>query len=182
MENTRNKRVGIGQKPRGKQAQSGFEAPSQEKEVAVAAGQERGVNDPVLEAVEGIDRGDGLAVEKSPISDKTEKTEENPTVAISEDLELEAILKQSALEGVPIVEVLEGPNGAGTERPAETEQQNRELGEQPDGSFNVVVRLEEGYIEPVRQWAEAEGISVQEWCSRQLSHYLETWGQPAKSR
>lgn len=57
IENTRNKRVGVGQKPRGKQETRGVEAPQREKEVAVAAGQERGVNDPVLEAAEVVLEG-----------------------------------------------------------------------------------------------------------------------------
>ena len=68
MGNTRNKRARIGQKPRGRQEIRGFKAPQQEKEVAVDAGQEQGVKEPVSEPVQEIDRGDGLEAEKWPVS------------------------------------------------------------------------------------------------------------------
>jgi hypothetical protein len=188
MENTRNKRVGIGQKPRGKQEARGVEAPSQEKEVAVAAGQEQGVKEPVSEPVHGIARGDGLEAENSPKVDETEFFEKTPSVAVLEDDNLEQMLAKSIYEDghsedKKIEEIKAEQQKFADEHPPRIQQAlHRQIGEQADGSFNVVVRLEEGYIEPVRQWAEAEGISIETWCSRQLSHYLETWGQPAKSR
>jgi hypothetical protein len=56
------------------------------------------------------------------------------------------------------------------------------LGEQPDATFKLVVTLEEGYIEPVRQWAESDGLTVEEWVSRLVQQYLESWSQAPKGR
>ena len=69
MENAKNKRAGIGQKPRGKQETRGFEALPEEKQVASNEGQEEGVKDPVSEPADRVQEGGGLLGENSPISD-----------------------------------------------------------------------------------------------------------------
>ena len=230
MENEKNKRAGIGQKPRGRQQTRGVEALPSEKPVASNEGQEEGVKDPVSETADRVQEGGGLLEEISTISDKTAENEKMTSVSVSEGGNLAAILAKSVeedgLEYESQGELSEAEKAFFDERNAErdhpllvTERESgkvraatreeevafkdqtiggyeirldpkravlqfyqAELGPQADGSFLIAVRLEEGYLEPVRQWAEAEGISPEEWCSRQLSHYLETWGQPAKSR
>ena len=205
MENEKNKRAGIGQKPRGRQQTRGIEALPSEKPVASNEGQEEGVKDPVLETADRVQEGGGLLEEISTISDKTAENEKMPSVAVSEGQSLDEMLAQSKQEN-PVMgglrratpeeeEAFRQQTVIRTVRPFTAEELatlddlpagkitlRSELGEQPDGSFNVILRLEEGYIEAVRQWAEAEGLSVEEWVARQFSHYLETWGQPAKSR
>jgi hypothetical protein len=57
MENTRNKRVGIGQKPRGKQETRGVEASPKENVPAADEVQEQGINDPVLDTSEQAEGG-----------------------------------------------------------------------------------------------------------------------------
>ena len=234
MENEKNKRAGIGQKPRGRQQTRGIEALPSEKPVASNEGQEEGVKDPVSETADRVQEGGGLLEEISTISDKTAENEKIPSVAVLEGQSLEEMLAKSkqenpvmgglrratpeeeeafkqqaaarAVRNEPIVcrtltgEELDSiPVSGGfiAERLMSKEEAHEvldsisrrvdaalhpKIGEQPDGSFNVILRLEEGYIEAVRQWAEAEGLSVEEWVARQFSHYLETWGQPAKSR
>ena len=228
MENEKNKRAGIGQKPRGRQQTRGVEALPGEKQVASNEGQEEGVKDPVSEPADRVQEGGGLLEEISTISDKTAENEKMSSVAVSESKSLEEMLAKSihedghAKEENPLLTVnretsavrratpeeeeafrqqkmgnaIRDSGGFETARLMSVEEANKylaslapqagtaypQLGQQPDGSFKVAIRLAEGYIEPVRQWAEAEGITVEEWCSRQLSHYLETWGQPAKSR
>ena len=205
MENEKNKRAGIGQKPRGRQQTRGVEALPSEKPVASNEGQEEGVKDPVSETADRVQEGGGLLEEISTISDKTAENEKIPSVAVLEGQSLEEILAKSKQEN-PVMgglrratpeeeEAFRQQTVIRTVRPFTAEELatlddlpagkitlRSELGEQPDGSFNVILRLEEGYIEAVRQWAEAEGLSVEEWVARQFSHYLETWGQPAKSR
>ena len=70
MENEKNKRAGIGQKPRGRQQTRGIEALPSEKPVASNEGQEEGVKDPVLETADRVQEGGGLLEEISTISDK----------------------------------------------------------------------------------------------------------------
>ena len=205
MENEKNKRAGIGQKPRGRQQTRGIEALPSEKPVASNEGQEEGVKDPVSETADRVQEGGGLLEEISTISDKTAENEKIPSVAVLEGQSLEEMLAKSKQEN-PVMgglrratpeeeEAFRQQTVIRTVRPFTAEELatlddlpagkitlRSELGEQPDGSFNVILRLEEGYIEAVRQWAEAEGLSVEEWVARQFSHYLETWGQPAKSR
>ena len=205
MENEKNKRAGIGQKPRGRQQTRGVEALPSEKPVASNEGQEEGVKDPVSETADRVQEGGGLLEEISTISDKTAENEKIPSVAVLEGQSLEEMLAKSKQEN-PVMgglrratpeeeEAFRQQTVIRTVRPFTAEELatlddlpagkitlRSELGEQPDGSFNVILRLEEGYIEAVRQWAEAEGLSVEEWVARQFSHYLETWGQPAKSR
>lgn len=56
------------------------------------------------------------------------------------------------------------------------------LGEQLNGDFKTVVTIQEGYIEGVRQWAEADGKTMEEWLSDFIAGYLENYGSPARSR
>jgi hypothetical protein len=195
MENTKKSRVGVGQKPRGKQEPRGVESIPQEKAGASNEVREQVAEEPVLEVQAEIQNGGSLLDENSPKLDKTEFFDEKTTVAVCEGGNLEEMLAKSKDAEESPVEPNIGLRRATPEEEATLKRAaeksafwkqraagNDWVGEQPDGSFNVIIRLEEGYIEPVRQWAEAEGISVEDWCSRQLSHYLETWGQPAKSR
>lgn len=57
-----------------------------------------------------------------------------------------------------------------------------ELGPQPNGDFRIIVTIPEGYVEGVRQWAESDGLSMEEWLDHRLSDYLETWSSPARGR
>jgi hypothetical protein len=56
------------------------------------------------------------------------------------------------------------------------------LGEQPNKSFNMVVNIGEGYIDSIRQQAESDGITPEEWVSVRFSEYLESWWAPARSK
>ena len=56
------------------------------------------------------------------------------------------------------------------------------LGLQPDGSTKVVVSIQEGYWEAVKDWAEADGVPVERWLSDRLYEYISTYGEPAKGR
>ena len=56
------------------------------------------------------------------------------------------------------------------------------LGQQPDGSTKVVVTIQEGYFEAVTQWAESDGVPVEQWLSDRLYEYISTYGEPAKGR
>jgi hypothetical protein len=85
-----------------------------------------------------------------------------PTVA-----ELEELINRHGSEGVSLE-----PNG--TVKLA--------IGPQPDGSEKFVVTVQEGYTDAVRQWAEADGVPVQQWLSDRLYEYISTYGEPAKGR
>lgn len=56
------------------------------------------------------------------------------------------------------------------------------LGPQPDGSHKVAVTIQEGYWEAVQQWAEADGVPVEEWLSARLYEYVSTYGQAPRGR
>lgn len=77
----------------------------------------------------------------------------------------------------PIVKSLEK-----IEQEIEEFAKQHSLGEQPNGTYKLVVTLEEGYIEPVRQWAESDGVTVEKWVTNLIQTYLESWSQAAKGR
>ena len=54
------------------------------------------------------------------------------------------------------------------------------LGEQPDGTFKIVVTIPEGYIEPMRQQAESDHETLEEWASKNYSEYLASWWSPPR--
>ena len=56
------------------------------------------------------------------------------------------------------------------------------IGPQLDGTTKVVVTIQEGYWEAVQQWAEADGVPVEQWLSDRLYEYISTYGEPAKGR
>lgn len=58
-----------GDKPRGKQAQSGFHAPSQEKIPASNEGQGRAASEPVSEPADRVQRGSTMLPENGPSLD-----------------------------------------------------------------------------------------------------------------
>jgi hypothetical protein len=56
------------------------------------------------------------------------------------------------------------------------------IGEQPDGSCGFIVKVQEGYTDAVRQWAESDGVPVERWLSDRLYEYISTYGAPAQGR
>jgi len=57
-----------------------------------------------------------------------------------------------------------------------------QVGPMPDGTTRVVITIQEGYWEAVKDWAEADGVPVQRWLSDRLYDYISTYGEPAKGR
>lgn len=49
------------------------------------------------------------------------------------------------------------------------------IGQRSDGTFGLVVSIPEGLIEPIRQQAESDRVSPEEWVSTRLVEYLESW-------
>lgn len=85
-----------------------------------------------------------------------------PTIA-----ELEELLNRHGSEGVSLE-----TNGA----------VKLAIGPQPDGSEKFIITIQEGYTDAVRQWAEADGVTVEQWLSDRLYEYVSTYGEPAKGR
>jgi hypothetical protein len=56
------------------------------------------------------------------------------------------------------------------------------LGDQADGSKGYVVKVEEGYWTAVEDWAQADGITPEEWLKNLLYSAISTYGEPAKGR
>jgi hypothetical protein len=56
------------------------------------------------------------------------------------------------------------------------------IGEQPDGSYKAVVTIGEGYWNAIKEWAEADGLTAEQWLSNLVMANVETYGQPAKGR
>lgn len=57
-----------------------------------------------------------------------------------------------------------------------------DLGQQADGTFKVVLAIDEGYIESIRQEAEANSMTAEQWCSQQFNFFLESWWSKPKGR
>lgn len=56
------------------------------------------------------------------------------------------------------------------------------LGQQADGTYKLVLTVQEGYAESIKQEAEANGRTPEEWCSEQFNFFIESWWSPAKGR
>ena len=56
------------------------------------------------------------------------------------------------------------------------------LGQQSDGTFKLVLSVDEGYIESIRQEAESNGMTAEQWCSQQFNFFLESWWAKPKGR
>lgn len=49
------------------------------------------------------------------------------------------------------------------------------LGQQPNGTFGLVVSIPEGYIEGIKLQAQLDNMTTEEWVSFRLGEYLESW-------
>lgn len=85
-------------------------------------------------------------------------------------------------EGGPVEGILQSDSGYAIDMPRPRQARIWSLGEQPNGDFQIVTTIQESYVEPVRQWAQEAGLTVEEWINHQLAGYLENWGSPAKGR
>lgn len=56
------------------------------------------------------------------------------------------------------------------------------LGQQADGTFKMVVTIAEGYIDPIKEVAEGDRITPEEWINTRLQEIMDTWWQRAESR
>ena len=56
------------------------------------------------------------------------------------------------------------------------------VGLQPDGSFGIVVTIQEAYWGAVQEWAEADGVPPDRWLTDRLYEYISTYGEPAGKR
>jgi len=55
------------------------------------------------------------------------------------------------------------------------------LGEQPDGTYKLVVTVPEGYIGGIETQAEADGVSLERWVSDRLEEVFQSWWSAPKS-
>jgi hypothetical protein len=134
---------------------------------------------PAVEAFEpgsvlaDLDAIDALIAETEsvdPLAALIEASKENPEPLVSGRptiAKLEELIARQGSEGVSIL-----PDGQIATR----------IGLQPDGSWNYVINIGEEYHEAVRQWASGEDLTPEEWLSRQLVSYLESWGSAPKGR
>ena len=58
----------------------------------------------------------------------------------------------------------------------------RGLGEQPDGTFKLAITIPEGYIDPIREQAESDRMSAEEWSLMRFQEIMDTWWQRAPGR
>lgn len=49
------------------------------------------------------------------------------------------------------------------------------LGQQPNGTFGLVISVPEGYIEGIKLQAQLDNMTTEEWVSFRLGEYLESW-------
>jgi len=56
------------------------------------------------------------------------------------------------------------------------------VGPRPDGTFGMVVTIPEGMIEPIREQAQSDGITPEQWVSLRLQECFDVWWYPTKGR
>ena len=204
----RSGQLGKGMKPRGNQQLTEEKQAEIEQAVSTDEGQPEGVNEPVLEtnaAVEGAEiRGD-LDYRKVQIldSEKAEMVAEPSGFSpiLPEIAELQKALQDSAekmtgaVDGFQAKAEAEHPRiyvppinhqelEASLERlyPGKIMVTPAQDGLQADGTLRVSITIAEEYVEGVRQAAEADNRTVEEWCSEQFGFYLEGYYSPSQAR
>ena len=55
------------------------------------------------------------------------------------------------------------------------------LGEQPDGTFKIVVTIPEGYISSIQQQADSDHETPEQWVSKNFAGWLESWWAPPRN-
>lgn len=192
-----NRKVGQGMKSRNGKRVS---VPKEKKPVTIkptTEGQSEGVKETVLEPQDQAQTPPNLKPEIEAAAEP-ETGDLGASVADNDSVtDLEKALAESAevidgeFEDVddnpkPTIEMLEKAYGAvsfkGAPAPAMAWLGESALGPQPDGSHKVAVTIQEGYWEAVQQWAEADGVPVEEWLSARLYEYVSTYGQAPRGR
>jgi hypothetical protein len=156
-------------KPRGTvTAVSANEVQPEVAQEAVDGGAEVVETDNHLDEVPGECETDGkLQILESSVADTTG---------------LEGLLASSKESGSGQTEAKPEPNDD-KQRLAELIcQHNGYVGEREDGSYGVVVTIGEGYYGAVKEWAEADDLSIEEWLTNLVTSNIETYGQPARGR
>jgi hypothetical protein len=210
MSKGKKKRIGVGMKPRGKQNTAPALSTNEGQEKGIldpvlgASSVVESVGSLAPENVQNLESS--VASEPTPLEGLLESSKDDPkpegTVISVEGPD--TFLKQQwdeAKERAAVEEVLEanprsgvfvalgetlsrgGESATMSAKPGGmTYYSDPKLGEQPDGSFKVAVRIQEGYIGAVKEWAEADGLSIEDWLSSLVHTNIETYGQPAKAR
>ena len=196
----RARRIGNNMKPRGNKEVKSQEEMNSMAEQSTVEGQQEPVKEAVLEPQEGNETPGNLEPENG------EEKFQNLESSLADDEGLQAALNQSGDEvidaefeevdeSLELIQVLGEPSGVDLEtamavgtgtikdlQPPLGGKSFPIVGLQPDGSTKVIVSIQEGYFEAVKDWAEADGVPVERWLSDRLYEYISTYGEPAKGR
>ena len=206
----RKRSIGVGMKPRGNQRVKPQKGSKNVTTQSTTEGQETHAPEPVLEGQEVNSMGGNLEPETA--ADELQNLESNggekgPNPASDDGLEAALKESQDGAEKESVRCTTDEPVdletamavGTGTvsgfrgimqpimqpsiiyEASGGKEGLAR-VGQQPDGSTKVVVTIQEGYFEAVTQWAESDGVPIEQWLSDRLYEYISTYGEPAKGR
>jgi hypothetical protein len=193
--------IGRGMKPRGNKRVKPQKEKNQMAEQSTTEGQGTPSPEAVLDPQQGNETPCNLKPENG---EKTLQILENSEATVAHDSGLEAALEESGdvidgefeevevLKGILVAHIQETPPSlsGGKMAPAIIYAPEPPLGGatfprvglQPDGSTKVIVTIQEGYWEPVQQWAADNGVPVEQWLSERLYEYVSTYGEPAGKR
>jgi hypothetical protein len=190
-------------KPRGNQQVKPQREANKVTEHSTDEGQQTPAKEVVLEPEEGNETPGNLEPENG---EKPLQNLENSEPIVAHDEGLEAALNESGGEVIdaefrevdepepakPNVEALQAaygsmkfpgpPSEVAVSMEIRGVPTNFRIGLQSDGSTKVIVTIQEGYWEAVQQWAESDGVPVEQWLSDRLYEYISTYGEPAKGR
>jgi hypothetical protein len=191
VEGQKAKLLGRRMNPRGKQRLNRQKEVNKLAENVTAEGQQESLIDPVSEAEEGDKTPDHLDPENGQSQAETgNDVETHGQPSLAHDLDLQAALSESEevvdaeFEELPQTEPIMS-TGVGPEKAViaiTRDGKQITLGVQPDGSEKFVISVQEGYPEPVRQWAEAVGVSVERWLEDRLYEIISSYGEPARRK
>ena len=174
----KNNRIGVGMKPRINQAQKPNRANPEPESRPEAEGQEH--------LLAGLASKASAAAAEGGSLDPNYDLEKALTVASDSEVPPAGVEGDfSDIDGMipnskdPIVETaaVESAN------PGVVLDAKRDTAEKTaDGTAFFMVKIEEGYVEAIREWAQADGKTVEQFLSEMLYSNYSVYGEPAPSR
>lgn len=166
-------KIGAGMKPRVKN-------PGKKKETVMsvesptAVGQEKVSREPVFGAPEGDEKGSQMQAEE--VQNSESSVAPSYISDLKPEIDLEAAMKEGISQGEKLDEVAKVSEAVIS---CDVIVISHEL---PDGSHMAMVTIPEGWWEPVAQWAQEGGVTVEQWLSDRLYEYISSYGAPAGKR
>lgn len=190
LENLKKRKIGLGMHPRGQQTPN-KPAPAT-AEVSADEGQQEAPKQVVEGTGEAVQSGSRLEADSVQNLESTENSgDASVATAGLEDLmrdSVDALTPNEVRDKNELPASFEGGIAGHRDVVIATKDHallplvGTVLGEQPDGTFKMIVTVPEGHMGGIISQAESDGVTPETWLSTRLADYLESWWAPPVSR